>query len=363
MNRKHFILNLIIILAISLAAGFFISTKVYHDQWQDMMFKIEEVLEDKRFNLVDELVPEDGLSENMIFNFNSQVFLVAQKKDIASPDILLQTYFDDDFLASAVVITNDGWLITASFLEDYDDLVVITNEREIIPVQEIVSDPVLNLSYLKIDKGGLNPVAIINSGNLKIGQNVYAVRPNYYNYQHEIIDNSIRNLHARFLEKRTDLVYGAQDFSYGLLNNYMEGDLALFNSKSQLIGFSDNQEGKTYLIPSKYIIYSFTSLFRGDKKIVYPSLDIRYIDLSELVLDNDLPSQGAHIYEVLDRASSFKKGDIITHVENDEINEIRSLNDILLDYQINDEINVTLLRQGQEMKIKVIIQPLESLIR
>jgi len=173
----------------------------------------------------------------MIFNLNSQVFLVAQKKETTSKNILDQTYFNDDFLAAAVAITNDGWLIIARDVEDYGDLVVITGEKEVLEVQELVVDPILELTYLKIDKNNLNPVAIINSDNLKVGQNIYAVKPNYYNYQHEIIDNSIRNLHSRLGQERVDLVYNPADFPYGLLNDYIEDDLPLFNNKSQFIGF------------------------------------------------------------------------------------------------------------------------------
>jgi len=363
MKKLPFLLNLVVILAVSLAAGFFISTKVYYDQWQNMMLQVEELLAGKRFNLVEGSEKKESLSENMVFNFNSQIFLVAQKRETVSKNVLDQAYFNDDFLASAIVITNDGWLITATDLKYDQDLVVITNEKDVVLVQELVFDPVLGLTYLKIDKNNLNPVAIVNSDNLKPGETIYAVKPNYYNYQHEIIDNSIRNLHSRLMQKRADLVYNPADFSYGSLNNYIEDNLALFNNKSQFIGFSFNLEDQTYLLPSKYVIYSFTNFFKEEQQIIYPSLNIKYVDLSELVLNSDYLSKGAYVYEVLDQKSNLKIGDIITHIENDEINEIRSLNEILLDYQINDEINISLIRNGGEKKLKVIIQSGKDLIK
>lgn len=356
MKKLSFTLNLIFILALSLSAGFFISTKVYNDQWQDMMMNIEELLEDKRFNLVDDLGDSNTLTESMAYNLNNQIFLVAKEKKQIKGDILNQAYSEQDSLAYAIVITNDGWLITNNIIKENDDLVVINNENEIINVVDVVNDSVLGINYLKIDKTGLDPIAIINSDNLEIGDLVYAIKPNLYNYQHEIIPDSIRNLHTRLIETKSDLVYKSSDIVYGLLNTYINDNLPLVNDKSQFIGFSINLNNKTYLLPSKYIRYSLSSLFSSDNEIVYPSLGIDYIDLSEFVSISKLPKKGAFIYNVINKKSLLKKDDIIIKVENDEINEIKSLNEILLDYKVGDEIRLTLVRNGQEMEIKIVIE-------
>lgn len=361
MFKNYFLLNLFIVLAVALAGGFFISTKVYNDQWGDIMSRTEELLESKRFNLVDELKDTKPLSDSMVYNLNNQIFLLAQKNSIQSGDILNQAYFKDNFLGQAMVITNDGWLITDSSIEDQklSELVVIDNDNNIIPVQESIEDIVLGITYLKIDKNGLNPTAIIDSDSLRVGEIVYGVKPNFYNYQHEVISTSIRNLHDHFIEKKTDLVYTPEDFAYGLLNNYMESDgLPLFNNQSQFIGFSVNLDNKTYLLPSKYIIYSFTSLFDNNQEIIYPSLGINYIDLSEVILENNLPNKGAYVYTILGKNNPLKVGDVITYIENDEINEVRSLGEILLDYQIDDEVNLTVIRDEQEIEVKTVIQSL-----
>lgn len=356
MKKLPFVLNLIVILAVSLSAGFFISTKVYNDQWQDMMLKIEEVLEDKRFNLIESSKDSKPLTESMAYNLNNQILLVAKQKTSISGDILNQVYFNQDFIAYAVVITNDGWLVTNTVIKSTDDLVIIGSANEVIQVEKIVNDPVLGINYLKIDKTGLNPIAIADSDNLEIGEVVYGIKPNLYNYQHEIIPDSIRNLHTRFIKNKIDLVYEPGDIIYGLLNTYVDGNLPLVNDKSQFIGFSIDLDNQSYLLPSKYIRYSLTKLFSGDNEIIYPTLGINYIDLSEVVLANDLPNRGAFVYNVIDQKSLLKREDIIIKVENDEVNEVRSLNEILLDYKIGNEIKLVLIRKGEEIEIKVIIK-------
>lgn len=366
MRKVSFVLNLIIILAVSLSAGFFISTKIYNDQWQDMMSRVNDLLEDKRFNLVeddDKSDKSESLTETISYNLNNKIWLIADKKDILSKkstdNILDKVHFDKDFIGSAVIVTNDGWLITNDSIKDLKNLTVINNKNEIIKVDSIVEDPVLNISYLKIDKSNLEPIAIADSDSLEIGQNVYAIKPNLYNYQNEIILNSLRSLHSRFIEKKQDLVHDPDDIViYGLLNTYSKESLPLVNLKSQFIGFSINFNNQSYLLPSKYIRYSLTNLFNDGNEIIYPTLGISYIDLSEVVVDSDLPANGALVYKVVDNNSLFKKNDIIMSIENDQINEIRSLNTILLDYKIGDEINIVFTRNGEEKEVKYIIKPL-----
>ena len=176
------------------------------------------------------------------------------------------------------------------------------------------------------------------------------------NYQHDILANSIKSLHTRSIKNRVDLVYQPGDVIYGLLNSEIDDNLPLINNKSQFIGFSVNIDNQSYLLPSKYIRYSLTQLFKENNEIVYPSLDINYIDLSEVVLDNELANKGAYVYNVLNSKSPLKKGDILVKVENDEINKVRSLNDILLDYKIGQEISVSLIRGAEEIELKLTIK-------
>lgn len=359
MKKLNFIFNIIIILALSLSAGFFISTKVYNDQWQEMMMKIEKLLENKRFNLVEDLEEPNTLTESMAYKLNNQIFLVAREKKQIKGDILNQAYSEQDSLASAIVITNDGWLITNSIIKENENLVVINNENEIIKVVNVVNDPVLGINYLKIDKTGLDPIAITNSDNLEIGDLVWAIKPNLYNYRHEIIPDSVRSLNARLIENKSDLVYKVNDVVYASLNTYIDDNLPLVNDKSQFIGFSINLNNKTYLLLSKYIRYSLNSLFSSNK-IFYPSLGIDYIDLSEFVSVSELPKKGALVYNVIDQKNVLKKDDIIIKVENDEINELKSLNEILLEYKIGNEIKLTLLRNGEEIEIKKVIEGIDK---
>ncbi len=360
MKKISFILNIIFVLLVSLSAGFFISTKVYENQWQTMMSKTQELLKDKRFNLVDNLQNTKATTRSMAYNLNSNIYLIAKEKQKIKGDILNQIYFNQDFIAPAIVASSDGWLITSSPLQADWNLVAIDNKHQLIKIKKIINDPILHINYLKVDRTDLNPIAIADSDELEIGDTVYELKPNLYNYQHELIDDSIANLGVRPIKEKTDLVYKSGDIVYELLNRNIDSNLPVVNAKSQFIGFVLNFNHQSYLLASKYIRYSLKKLFNGVEKITYPTLGIDYVDLSELVIDNNLPKKGAFVYNVLDKKSVLQKGDIIMRVENDEINELRSLNDILLDYKIGSEINLTLIRNGKTVIEKVIVTEMSN---
>lgn len=358
-RKLRFLSNLLIILVISLSAAFFVSTKIYNEYWYDMMLEVDELLQDKRLNLVEEIKANKNKSENIFHNLNNQIWLLADNSNVfKSSDVLSNIYYHDDFIGYAVVITNDGWLMTNDNIKNTKNLVLINNKNEIIEITDVVKDELLDISYLKVDKSNLEPIAIADSNMLEISETVYAIKPNLYNYQNEAIVNSIRNLHSRFIAKKQDLIYSPEDIViYGFLNHSLDENLPIVNEQSQFIGFSRNFEDNSYLLPSKYIRYSITKLFDNKEGIIYPSLNISYIDLSEVVINADMPENGALIYSVLNN-KELKKEDIIISVANEQINEIKCLNTLLLDYKVGDKVKLHIIRQNKEMEVDVVLQPL-----
>jgi len=362
MKKSLFLINLAVVLAVSLSAGFFISTKIYHDQWQDMMSKVVEISDKQRMNIIEDEFSANSLEHSSFYNLNNQVWLIAVKKIglAKNIDVLNKIHFDQDFVGYAVVVTNDGWLMSKNDIEGLKDLVIIDNENKIYDVKEIIKDPILNISYLKIEQDGLQPIAISDSDFLEAGESIYLIKPNLYNYQNEIILNSIRNLHSRFVKNRQDLVHQPEDIViYGLLNDYLEQELPVIDFNAHFVGFSVDFDNKSYLLPSKYIRYSLNQFFNKNE-IIYPSLGISYIDLSEVVIDADYPNKGALIYKILDKKSDWQEGDIIIKIGSDELNEVKSLNTILLDYNIGDSLDIELLRNNAIKKIKYTIKSLNE---
>ncbi len=362
---KQNLKNITIIVLIVCSAIFVIVSIFYGIQMRKILSQYQESVDAKRINFVNEENKNQNpknINAKLLDSLNNQIWTLARAKTSKSKEVLDQAYFNENFIGWVVVATNDGWFMTNSPLSDYKNLVVISNKNEIINIESVYKDPILNIYYLKANKNGLEPIAFADPDDINVGQDAYLIKPNLYNYQNETLFNSVRNLHSRFINNKLDLVHKPDDFIlYGLLNSYNDENLPIVNSEAQLMGFSINKNNQSYFVPSRYIRYSIKSFFANNNKVIYPSTGISYIDLSEVVLrDQNLPKKGAYVYSVT-KPSEFQKGDVITYIGGDEINEIRQLNTILLDYGPGSKVSATFIRDGKEQKVDITLG--QSLIK
>ncbi|MDD4290180.1 MAG: S1C family serine protease [Patescibacteria group bacterium] len=291
-------------------------------------------------------------------SLSNKIWLIVDKKNIKTNNLYDSVYFADDFIGTAIVVTNDGWFVSKK-IQNASSIALVNIENKIIDIETVVNDDILGLSYIKIKQNGLNPMGIIDSSSVEVGQNVYVIRPNLYNYQNEIISNSIRNIHSRFIKNKTDLIHKSSDFVvYSMLASDTEQGLPVVNENAEMVGITYSFNENTYLLPSNYIRYSLTRLFNNDKNIDYSSLSISYIDLNEVVTELDISKKGAYVYESTNPL--IRKADIIQRVNEDDLNEIRSLNKVLLDYTPGTEVKLTILRDGKQEEIKVKLQTLKK---
>lgn len=359
MKQKNiFLLNFILAVIVAIIFGFIISKIVYNKELEKTIKDIENASL-KRVNFVDleENRADKSITGSISHNLNDKVWLVVNKK-IQTKNILDSIYFQDDFITSAIVVTNDGWLISKKLINT-KNIALVNQNNEIVDIDYVVQDGVLGVSYIKINKSGLSPIGIADSSSLGIGQSVYAIKSSSYSNQNEIINNSIINLHSRLIKSKNDLIHLPNDVIIaGMFSDKIDDGLLIVNENSEMIGLSFNDEENTYLLPSNYIKYSLTRLFNNDKNIDYPTLNISYIDLSEVVSSVSFGSMGAYVYESTNPL--IKKADVLTKINDDVLNQFRSLNTVLLDYTPGAEVRITLVRDGKDQEIKVKLNSLKK---
>ena len=61
--------------------------------------------------------------------------------------------------------------------------------------------------------------------------------------------------------------------------------------------------------------------------------------------------EGVYVFNNFDQNGIFKKGDVITAVDGKKVTDMASLRKVLLDYQIGQSAEITLIRDGKEQKI------------
>lgn len=271
---------------------------------------------------------------------------------------------------SGIIISEDGYIVTNNHVissesnSSYYQLseatgikVNLYGDTESYDATVVGTDSYTDLAVLKIEKSGLTPATLGDSGNLKIGEFVMAIgNPLGLDYSVtcgvvSAIDRDISIDGTSYNAIQTDAA----------INSGNSGG-ALVNSKGEVVGintlkFSGNGvEGMGFAIP----ISSATSII--DQLIEFKTVKRPYIGISGSAVDTvaaqkyNLP-EGVYVDGVEEDSPAAKAGiekaDIITKIEGKEIKSVNELNKIKYTYNIGDTITLTLVRAGQTMDVQV----------
>jgi len=282
-----------------------------------------------------------------------------------------QIYLTSDFRGNAFILTSDGWLVThQSVISKLDrrQLVVISNQK-IFPVEEIITDPLTNIAFLKIAADNL-PVVVLGDFQENISGQLVLV----LNALGEVTVTSIKDIDYRPKTVASDFIRSSENFFESILikdelNQFYLG-APLFNLAGEVIGVVENANS-TKIVATAVPVNHFRPIIINvlrDNKIKRPYLGINYLDLSESLGIKKEVSQGlnkgALVYGNPERLgpaaeAGIEDGDIIVKIDNQEIDQQNSLTKIIQEYQIGDGLNLTILREGKEIIKEVYLGAIE----
>jgi len=275
------------------------------------------------------------------------------------------------------ILTSDGLIVTNKHVvaDTNGTYTVISSDGKKYTATVLSRDPLNDLAVLKIDAKGLKPVELGDSNALNIGQWVVA----------------IGNALGQFQNTVTVGVVSAKDRTVNAegetLNGLIQTDAAinpgnsggpLLNLAGQVVGIdtaiargdaTQSAEGIGFAINIDSIKTALDSVEKTGK-IVRPWLGVRYLSINkEIAQSTQLPvDKGALVYRgpnatdlpvipgsPADKAG-IKENDIITQINGQDIDENNSLISLLQKYKPGDTIVLTLLRQGQQTKVNVVLE-------
>lgn len=265
-------------------------------------------------------------------------------------------------VGSGVILSSDGYIVTNSHVVDNGDagdIRIIFADETSAPGEVIWSDAALDLAIVKTDRNDLEPVVIGSSEAVKVGDKAIAIgNPLGLDLQSTLTSGYISGL------DRSITVEGGATMS-GLIQTdaaINEGNSggALLNTAGQLIGINTAKAGGTasgigFAIPIdtvKPIIEKVIS--DGDFKSVYlgvTGMNVGTIRAQGQPLDFEGDS-GVFIMEVMRGTAAAEAGlkseDVITRIEDHEIDGMTDLKKALLNYKVGDKVKVTYYRGKSE---------------
>ena len=259
---------------------------------------------------------------------------------------------------SGVIISDDGYIVTNNHVVSdggtgvADEISVMLSNKKTYKAKVIGRDPSSDIAVLKIDGTGFPFLLYGNSDNVRLGQWVLAVG---YPLTLEttitagIVSAKGRSIGINARQSQTPIESFIQ--TDAAVNQGNSGG-ALINTDGQMVGINS-----AILAPSgTYAGYSFAIPVNLVKKIVNDLIkfgDVKrpYLGI-KVAEDNFDAGDGAHIGEVSkDGAAAeigLKKGDVITKINDANINSWTELQGTVASYNSGDKVKITYRRDGKE---------------
>lgn len=220
------------------------------------------------------------------------------------------------------------------------------------------TDPYTDLAIIKIDKTGLVPAELGNSDELQIGEFVMAIG-NPLGMGSSVTTGVVSAVNREVSDGENNSYLAIQ--TNAAINSGNSGG-ALVNSLGQVIGINtlkiagNGVEGMGFAIPISSTVDVVNQL------IEFKSVKRPYIGLSGSAVSDaeskkyNLP-KGVLVDTIEESSPAEKAGlqasDIITKIEGNSIKNVTELNRIKNKYKIGDTVSLTIIRNGEELELKV----------
>lgn len=276
---------------------------------------------------------------------------------------------------TGVIATSDGIVMAYAPAIKAENMKykVFTSNGGIYEAEFLGADSFSNLAFFKINANNLPAVSFGDSESEDAGEKIIAVGNSAADYENIYAGGLIRNFDRRYnlagktissSEKLEGVFFADSDFG----DSFAGGPVVDYTSQAIGIIGSVEKNGKKefFIIPSKA---TKAVIERAIKKELdrNPTLGIYYVSLSKnyAVMNNIPAEKGALVFSpsgqqglaILAGSPAQKAGlkinDIIAALNGEEINPDNALSNLLYKYKKGDEIELSVLRDGQEIKIKV----------
>ena len=272
-------------------------------------------------------------------------------------------------------VSGSGFVISSNATSSY----IVTNYHVINNVQDIKVffangdsyDATLvggeednDIAVLRIEVGNLQTVTLGDSDALNVGENVYA------------IGNPLGELTFTFTGGYVSAKDRSVTMSDGTVMNMLQTDTAinsgnsggpLFNEYGEVIGIVSAKlsssssseasvEGLGFAIPINDVRDMVVSIMEHGYVTGKPNVGVLLDDVSQEAQRYGVPA-GAEIMAILEGSGAdnggLQVGDIITAVDDTQVDSVSALQDAVDGYQAGDSVSFTVYRDGSETTVTV----------
>ncbi|GIW69729.1 MAG: 2-alkenal reductase [Patescibacteria group bacterium] len=311
------------------------------------------------------------VTKQQVVDEESTVIKAVEKVSPAVVSIIVKTISFDFFtgpvtsdqgIGTGFIVDPNGLIVTNSHVVDdpRGEYTVVLNDGKTYEVSKIHLDEVSDLAILEISARNLPTVEFADSDTLKVGQMAIAIGNALGQYQNTVTVGVISGI-----SRQLQATSGFGDVK--TYENVIQTDAALnpgnsggplVNSAGQVVGINVattiGADNISFAIPVNTLMPILDG-FLKEGRIVRPYLGVTYTMITpEISQIRDMPV-GAFISTVVPQSpaskAGLKRGDIITKVNDTELNEKNSLSSVISKTKVGDKISLTVDRQGKKINL------------
>ncbi len=272
-------------------------------------------------------------------------------------------------LGSGVIVRADGYIVTNNHVvEGAEELQVQLLGGDVYDAEVVGSDAFTDLAVVKIDATGLTAISIAEGAPLRVGQFVLAFGSPLTAELDNTVTSGIVSAVGRFSATGESV------------QNYIQTDAAINPGNSggplvdldgQLVGINTaiftrtgGYQGIGFAIPASTVRYVLDQLIESGR-VDRAQLGVQYGAATPALIEAlGLPRGAAQVGQVVEGSAAdragIEEGDVIVAVDGRPLRNALQLSTLIGSRRPGDEVDITVVRDGQERSFEVTLQAPEA---
>lgn len=309
------------------------------------------------------VVKEESLVIDVVEKTSPSVVSIAVERQ--QLDLFNPRSTEEQGIGTGFIIDQNGTILTNKHVVSQEDAeyIVITSDNTRHEVEAVYRDPSNDLAIVKINANDLTPLELGDSDSLQVGQFVIAIGNALGEFSNTVTTGVVSGLGrgvtagdtaGQFITRLDDVIQTDAAINHGNSGG------PLLNSAGQVIGIntavSQDAQNIGFALPinaAKPIIDEFN---RTGRIIGPPFLGVAYqVVTQRTAILNEVP-QGMYVSQVVNDSpadqAGLEPGDIITKLDDTDMNNDNDLGSFIREKEIGDSINIEYWRDGETRSTK-----------
>lgn len=314
---------------------------------------------------VEEVKEESKQIADIVENVTSCVVGISKIKNAGST-IFLKDGVSNLGLGTGVIVSENGYILSNEHVTGgkYSNCYITLENGKNYTANVVWSDSTIDLSISKVNIKGLPYASLGDSNTVRVGETVYAIgNPIGYEFQRTVtsgiisaVDRTVR------IDENNKTTYMEDLIQTDATINPGNSGGPLINPDGLIIGINSvkitSAEGIGFAVPIN-VVKPIIEKYMKEEKFEEASLGIFAYDKQMIpYINSDIDIQkGIYVAQIsLDSPAAkakLKEGDIITKIDNLELNKMCDLRCYIYTKSPGDEVNLTVYRNKKEVQVTI----------